>query len=192
MAPLILISILALILILCMVLIVRMILGQTSTSTASSQAMMEQFSKALTDNQASQTAQLGQLLDRHSQETAQVLNAQSDYINRFLNGNPANTENPVTPPDVDNQLEMSDPANWSLAQQLDAMPKAMREQIEREQLEQTELERLSAPSHPIHYDPRVPVIQPGLSSAETASWATEAGGFPPMNGSGTTSVARED
>src|SRR5580698_6157748 len=109
MAPLILISILALILILCMVLIVRMILGQTSTSTASSQAMMEQFSKALTDNQASQTAQLGQLLDRHSQETAQVHNAQSDYINRFLNGNPVNTENPVTPPDVDNQLEMSDP-----------------------------------------------------------------------------------
>ena len=184
MTPLILLSILGLAAILCLVLVIRMILGQTSTSTASTQQAMTQFSKAVTDFQEAQTTQLGQVLDRHSSDIRSILERQSDYINRFLNGPIQAPDQPSIQPDQPDAPD-PDPGNWTLAQQLANMPKSMREQIEREQAEQTAMDRLLAPSHPIHYDPRVPLIDPSLSSEESVAWVQQ------MNGSETMSHERE-
>lgn len=180
MAPLILIAILAALIVLSLILVIRWILSQTSTSTINQQTMMEQFSKGISEFQAAQTHQLGAVLDRHSSDIRQILHSQSEYISRFLTG-PTIQEgvNPLNPQQTADLMEQSDPANWSLAEQMEHMPKSMREEIEREQMEEAERNLLTRPSHPIRYDPRIPIIQPGHSSDEgRGAWV------PPTNGSG--------
>lgn len=167
MASMILISVLAISMILCLTMLIRWILGDRRSSEQQSTTTTETITTAIVQAQAAHTQQIGELLARHSSDLAQVLHAQSDYINRFLNGptmqaSPPN-DNPIQPGEG---FEWADPGTWDDQQQLEALPKQIRDEILRERSEQTEQQRLSAPSHNIHYDPRVPVIVPGLSSEE--------------------------
>ena len=161
MASLILISVLAILCLVMMVLVIHWILGQAKDQTSTATAMSE----ALTAFQSSQASQLNGVLDRHSSDLQRVLSAQSQYINQFLNGTPIDPTQPhpvpqPEPPD----LSQSDPANWSLAEQMEHLPRQMQDEINREQAEQEWLDRLSAPSHPIRTYPGTPLIDPSLSS----------------------------
>jgi hypothetical protein len=174
MASMILIAILGALAILCLVLVIWLILGmtrQTSTTTAS---QVDAFTQSLTTFQAAQTDQLGQVLDRHSADLRSLLQSQTDYINRFLNGPIQQADSPLANQPEQTDLPDPDPANWSLEEQLAAMPASMRATIEREQMENLVNDRLSAPSHPIRYHEGVPLVDPSLSSAEAraTNWVT--------------------
>jgi hypothetical protein len=166
MLPLILISILAISVILCLVLLIRMILGDSRSRDQMTMTRSDSLTTSIVQFQQSQTRQIGELLDRHSKDLRQVLNAQSDYISRFLNG-------PTIQPTTDQgeviegpNLDLADPANWPEADQIRFLPRQIQDEIYREQEEQTEVDRLSRPSHNIRTDPRIPLIVPGRSSQE--------------------------
>jgi len=171
MASMILISVLAGLTILCLVLVIRMILGQSKDQTSAAASKATQISTALTEFQSAQTRQLGEVLGRHSADLQQVLSAQSQYIGQFLNGPTIQADSPThqqpEPPDLD----LADPLNWSLEDQMEHLPRPIRDEILRERAEQTDLERLTRPSHPIHHNPNVPLVDPGLSSAEAMAQA---------------------
>ena len=165
MGSMILIAILAGLTILSLALVIWMILGNSSRQT-------DQISTALTEFQSAQNSQLAATLDRHSNDLQQVLSAQSGYISQFLNGPTIQADSPThQPPPSEDPYLLADPMNWSEEDQMAAFPRSMQDEINRERMEQTDTDRLTEPSHPIRYDPRVPIVNPGLSSEEAMAQA---------------------
>ena len=164
----ILILILAVLVILCLAWVIRTILGDSKIRETQTQIQATQISQAIIDFQSAQTHQLGELLDRHSSDLKSVLSAQSKYISQFLNGPTIQADNPVLQPGAPD-LDVADPANWSLEDQMEHLPRQMKQEIQREQMEQEAIDLLTRPPHNIRYDPRVPVVIPGLSSEEQAA-----------------------